>query len=146
MARRSTPGSPVRTEKRNVRRRGRARGKWVDVSVPLRTGMVHWPSDPPVEIERTRAMERGDSSNLSFMSMGSHSGTHMDAPAHFVPGGRGIDEMPVEATIGRARVIEIKDRKSIKPRELESHRIRRGERVLFRTRNSEAVWGGGPFA
>jgi arylformamidase len=102
--------------------------------------MVHWPGDQPVQIERMHDMERGDSSNLSSITMGSHTGTHMDAPFHFVRDGAGIDAMPLDTTIGRARVIEITDNESIKPQELAAHRIRRGERILFRTRNSECGW------
>jgi len=52
---------------------------WIDVSVPLRTGRVHWPDNPPVRIERLQDMERGDSANVSVFSLGSHTGTHMDA-------------------------------------------------------------------
>ncbi len=52
---------------------------WIDVSVPLRSGMVHWPGDPPVEIERTLEMEHGDVADVSKISMGSHTGTHTDA-------------------------------------------------------------------
>ena len=62
---------------------------WMDVSVALRTGMVHWPDNPPLRIERTQEMERGDSANVSMLSIGSHTGTHMDAPLHFVRAGLG---------------------------------------------------------
>ena len=64
----------------------------------------------------------------------------MDAPLHFVRGGKGLDEMPFEATIGRARVIEIHDPESVKPDELQPHSIRGGERILFKTRNSARRW------
>ena len=64
----------------------------------------------------------------------------MDAPAHFVRGGIGIDEMPSEAAIGSARVIPIRDRTSIKVDELVRHSIRRGERILFKTHNSDHCW------
>jgi arylformamidase len=64
----------------------------------------------------------------------------MDAPLHFVRGGTGLDRMPLSATIGSARVIEIRDRESIKPAELRPHKIRRGERILFKTRNSVRSW------
>ncbi len=113
---------------------------WIDVSVPLRTGMVHWPDNPPVSIERMLDIERGDVANVSKLSMGAHTGTHMDAPLHFFRTGRGLDTMPLTATIGRARVIEIRDPESIKPEELRPHRIQRGERVLFKTRNSARCW------
>jgi arylformamidase len=118
---------------------------WIDVSVPLYTGMVHWPDNPPVQINRILDMERGDSCNVSKMSMGSHTGTHMDGQIHFVKGGKGIDQMPLEATIGPARVIEIHDPESIKPEELRSHAFQPGERVLFKTLNSQRCWHSDTF-
>lgn len=113
---------------------------WVDISVRLREGMPHWPGDAPFSIGRIRDMAQGDTVNLSSISMGAHSGTHVDAPVHFVEGGKGVDEMPLEALVGTARVIEIRDTESIKPAELEGHGIRSGERILFKTRNSSYVW------
>lgn len=119
---------------------------WIDVSVPLRNGMVHWPGDPPFEIERVHDMERGDANNLSRVSMGAHSGTHVDTPLHFIRNGTSISDIPVSATVGRARVIEISDAESIKPRELIHQGIRRGQRVLFKTRNSSRrVWESDTF-
>lgn len=117
-----------------------ASSEWIDASIPLRNAMVHWPSDPPIRIERLLDMERGDANNLSTISMSSHAGTHMDAPLHFIRQGIGIDKMPLDTTVGRVRVIEIHDSESIKPEELASHRIRRGERILFKTRNSSCCW------
>ena len=113
---------------------------WIDVSVPLRSGMAHWPSDPQVRIERTAKLSRGDAANVSRLSMGSHTGTHMDAPLHFLQGGRGLDELPLSAVIGPARVIGIAERSAITPKALRRHRIRRGERVLLKTRNSARCW------
>jgi len=118
---------------------------WIDISVPLRNGMVCWPGDPPFEIERINSMAKGDSINLSGIRMGAHSGTHIDAPLHFIANGKSIDEIPFEAVIGRARVIEIDDPKSIKSRELRQHRIQRGERILFKTGNSRLVWKDSAF-
>ena len=112
----------------------------IDISVPLRSGMVHWPDNPPVRIERMLDMERGDVANVSKISLGSHTGTHMDAPIHFVCAGEGMDQLPLDATIGRARLVEIQDPVSIKPDELSQHGIGRGERVLFKTRNSSLGW------
>jgi arylformamidase len=120
--------------------------KWIDVSVPTYDQMEHWPDNPPVQIVRMLDMNRGDVCNVSTISMGSHTGTHMDAPVHFLPGGRGIDEMPLDATIGRARIIGIKDKESIKPDELRAHAIQRGERILFKTINSDSLWNSGKFA
>lgn len=118
---------------------------WIDISARLRSGMVHWPDDPPVRIERVLDIEQGDIANVSEISMGSHTGTHMDAPLHFIRGGIGLDEMPFTTTIGRARVIELHDPESVKPDALEPYGIRRGERILFKTRNSARNWPSAAF-
>lgn len=116
-----------------------SRSPWRDVSLPLRSGMAHWPGNPPVRIERVRDMRRGDHSNVSLVSMGSHTGTHVDAPAHFLQGGAGVDAMPYEAANGPARVVHARERDAIGPRALDG--LRRGERVLFKTRNSARPGG-----
>ncbi len=118
----------------------KAKQSWIDISVPLKSGMAHWPGDAPVSIERVRDMDKGERVNLSVISLGAHSGTHVDAPIHFVQRGQSIDSIPLDTLVGRARVIEIKDTESIKPEELARHRIRRGERILFKTKNSSHVW------
>ena len=114
--------------------------EWIDISVPLKTNMVHWPDNPPVRIERALDLTKGDGANVSKISMGSHTGTHMDAPVHFVQSGKGIDRLPMSVAIGRARVIHIEDTVSIKPGELVPHKIRKGERILFKTGNSPRCW------
>ncbi len=118
----------------------KAKQPWIDISIPIRDAMVHWPNDPPVSIKRVKDIEKGDTANLSVISMGAHSGTHMDAPFHFIKEGKGIDNIPLDTVIGRARVIEIRDSESIKPEELAGHHIQRGERILFKTENSSHVW------
>jgi arylformamidase len=115
-------------------------GPWIDISIPLKSGMVRWPGDPEVRIERVLAIDRGDPCNVSSILMGSHTGTHMDPPFHYVRAGTTLDAMPLDATIGPARVIQIQDHESVKPDELERHDIRAGERVLFKTRNSSDAW------
>lgn len=120
--------------------KGEKRAPWVDVTVPIRDGMVRWPDNPPVRVTRVQDLERGDDCTLTALSLGVHTGTHMDAQVHFLRGGKGIDAMPLSATIGPARVIAIKDRESITPEELRPHRVRRGERLLFKTRNSPRCW------
>lgn len=114
--------------------------EWIDITVTIRDGMVHWPGDEPVRVERTQDLESGGPYNLSRIIMGLHAGTHMDAPLHFLREGKGIDELPFSATVGPARVIEILDPAAIKPSELEAHDISAGERILFKTRNSKNLW------
>ena len=113
---------------------------WIDVSVPLYSGMAHWPDNPEVVIERMQDMEQGDVCTVSRLSLGVHTGTHIDAPAHFISGGAGVHEAPFEALIGAARLLEIRDPVSVKVEELEPYRIQAGERILFKTRNSLGSW------
>jgi arylformamidase len=116
------------------------RGDWIDVSVPLRTGMVHWPGDPPVTIERVMDMARGDDVTVSAIDMGAHTGTHVDAPFHFLPDAPSLDALDPEAMVGPARVIGIDDDVAIQPDELARHELRPGDRVLFKTANSDRCW------
>jgi arylformamidase len=117
-----------------------SRSKWIDITVPISNELVHWPGDPPVSLERVNDMEKGDSNNVSKISMGSHTGTHADAPRHFIKAGQKIGAMPLEQMIGAARVIQIRHAKYITPEELAEHNIRAGERILFKTRNSAHAW------
>jgi arylformamidase len=119
--------------------------EWIDVSVPVRNGMVHWPGDTPFERKMNSEIAKGDLANVSQMTGSVHTGTHMDAPLHFIAKGRSIDAMPISATVGPARVIAIEDPKAIRIAELEPHKIARGERILFRTTNSGRVWNTDAF-
>jgi len=113
---------------------------WIDISVPLHNGMVAWPGDAPFERTSTLEIANGDECNLSQISATAHIGTHMDAPRHYLEGATGIETMPISASVGRARVIEIHDPEVICTSELESHHLAKGERVLFKTRNSQRCW------
>jgi arylformamidase len=118
---------------------------WIDISIPIRKGMVHWPGDPPVRIERRQDMKKGNAANVSQISMSLHLGTHMDAPVHFLPSGKGIDQIPFLAVVGRARVIEIQNSEVIRPDDLQKKRIRQGERILLKTGNSGRCWQNSSF-
>lgn len=110
--------------------------EWIDISVTIKSKMVRWPSDPLVQIRRTKDMDKGDNNNVSLISMGSHTGTHMDAPRHFFAKGKSLDKMPLSVTVGPARVLAIKNAQCITAQELRRSRIKRGERIIFKTRNS----------
>jgi len=118
---------------------------WMDVSVPLQTGLVHWPGDPEPTFERISELEHGADANVTLCRMTAHTGTHMDAPAHFLPGNApGIDAFPPEIGIGRARVIPV-DGPVITEADLETLELNQGDRVLFKTRNSRWVWANSDF-
>jgi len=112
---------------------------WIDISVPLYEGMLYWPGDAPFERRKTLAIADGDACNLSEIRGSAHTGTHMDSPLHFIEGGTSIDAMPLDATIGRARVIEIQDPHLIRIEELKPYHPGPGERLIFKTANSR-LW------
>lgn len=114
---------------------------WYDISVPLKQGMNYFPTDPaPPKIYRYHDREMGARVTMSMLEIISHTGTHIDAPLHFIPNGSTISDMPINATIGPCRVIEIKDQEKIRVAELEPYNIKRGERILCKTRNSPKVY------
>jgi arylformamidase len=118
---------------------------WIDVSVPLRDRMLHWPGDPDVRIRRVSRLEDGDEANLTHLALSAHTGTHVDSPRHFIPRGPGVDTMPLATMLGPARVIAIRHPAAIDADALEPFQLRRGERILLRTRNSDTDWWTEPF-
>jgi arylformamidase len=78
---------------------------WIDVTVPIHAGMVVYEGDPPVRVTDAAALERGDPANVVRLELGSHTGTHVDAPRHFVPGGETVDRLPPAALLGAARIV-----------------------------------------
>jgi len=119
--------------------------EWICVSVPLTSGMAHWPGDPAPSFERISDIDQGAEANITLCRMTGHTGTHMDAPCHFLAGREGIETFPVALGIGPARVIGIPSAKMIGKAELLDKNIQPGERVLFRTRNSGHRWDNKDF-
>jgi len=119
--------------------------EWTDVSVPVYDGMVHFPDDPPIEIDAIMHLERGDMCTVSALKMGTHTGTHIDAPNHFLRGASGADAVRLENLIGPARVIEIEHKSSVTEPELRRHNLRVSERLLFKTLNSKRCWNSPEF-
>jgi arylformamidase len=114
-----------------------------DITVSIRSGMPVYEGDPGVEIKAWSALAQGNSSNVSFLHFGAHTGTHVDAPAHFIEGARKIDALSLEALIGPARVIHVPDEVvEIDPAFLLTCDLAGVERVLFHTRNS-SFWDEG---
>lgn len=119
--------------------------QWLDVSVPIQAGMVHFPDNPPIEIDTISDVERGDLCTISKLTMGTHTGTHIDGPIHFLAGTPGTDAVPLENLIGPARVIEIEDPSAVRWAELCKHNIGHSERLLFKTLNSQRCWNSSEF-
>ena len=105
--------------------------------------MPVYEGDPGIEIKAWTALAKGDSSNVSFLHFGAHTGTHVDAPAHFIEGARRIDALSLETLIGAARVIRVPDEvMEIDVDFLAKCDLDQIERVLFHTRNSK-FWSEG---
>jgi arylformamidase len=106
-----------------------------DVTVPLVPGMLAYPGDPPFAIEPVQSL--GDKPYcLSRMALTTHSGTHVDAPAHLLAGGATVDQLPLEILLGKARVVELLARERVERADLEALDLRDDLRVLFKTRMS----------
>jgi arylformamidase len=111
-----------------------------DISVPVMNGGVVYPGNPEIHIELQQDMSRGGSSNVSLLSIGSHTGTHVDAPLHMVPGGAGVDGLPLDALIGPALVVAFDDDvMAVTEAYLRNQPIAGHERVLLKTRNSRFI-------
>jgi len=117
-----------------------------DVSVPIVEGMPVWPSDPALKLTSQSHLSRDKSHTVQVtnIEMGSHTGTHIDAPFHFVPNGRKLHEIPIEQLVGPATVIQIAGVPSISRKHLEAVNWNNIQRVLFKTDNSEH-WNDGAF-
>lgn len=113
--------------------------QFYDVTLPLKTGIPVWPGDPQVELQRVMKMEDGDSCNVTFLSMSAHSGTHVDAPYHFLGGDSArVEDLPLKVLIGRAYVLHLPDAEVITAQVLEKALIPpRTRRLLLKTRNSD---------
>lgn len=109
--------------------------KVYDITVTIGAGTPIYKGDPGVEITSFKVMARGDSANVSRISMGVHTATHVDAPNHFIEGAKRVHELDPAKLVGQCRVIEMdKDVVAIEPEHVGD--IARVKRVLFKTRNS----------
>ncbi len=115
--------------------------KIIDISVPVSSTLPVYAGDPPATIMRVADFAKGDQMTLSSIAMGVHTGTHMDAPLHFIPGGKTIEQLDLNVLVGPARVVELLGvEREISANDLEAANLPAGtQRILFKTRNS-ALW------
>ncbi len=111
-----------------------------DVSVPLSAATPTYPGDPGIEIKSWLTLAGGDAANVSLINFGLHSGTHVDAPAHFIDGGSRVESLPLDSLIGAAEVVEVGNDVRVIDEDFVTANCARGsQRILFKTRNS-AFW------
>src|SRR6478735_5317532 len=112
--------------------------KIYDVTVAVSESVPIYEGDPRVEIESVRSIAGGDNANVSHLCLGAHTGTHVDAPNHFIEGTRRLDQLDLEKLVGPCIVVELDDSvTAIEPENLPD--LIGVERILFKTRNS-AFW------
>lgn len=109
----------------------------IDVSLRLTARLPTYPGNPPFEFKPVKRISSGDSSNVSAVDMGTHTGTHVDAPRHFFPDRPGVDSLPLDVLIGPARVVHVPHCRGVGAHELEQAGLDGATRVLIRTDNSE---------
>lgn len=115
-----------------------------DVTIAMYEGMPIWPGNPEFEHTLFKSMKEGASSDISVVKMGTHTGTHVDAPAHFISGASTVDELPLDILVGEAIVFELDVEEKIKRSDLEAIDFSNYIRVLFKTKNS-TLWDKNEF-
>ncbi|HBH13546.1 MAG TPA: cyclase [Clostridiales bacterium] len=116
--------------------------KIYDISLPISPAMAVWPGDPYVEIQQLSSIDNGEEANVSQIRMSVHTGTHIDAPKHFLQGAGSIDKLPIEKLMGETLVLRIDDKVDvIDEKTLKDHPniddLVNCRKVLFKTRNSQ---------
>jgi len=114
-----------------------------DISLPISPETPVYPGDPEVRVEARLRLERGDPASMSVLTLGTHVGTHVDPPLHFLAGGRAVDALPLDALVGPARVVECPAGvTALAGSHLAAFDLDGVERLLLKTGNS-ALWHGG---
>ncbi len=119
---------------------------WIDISATISDGMTRWPDDPAVEVVRAEEIGvKGSEANVTKITTTAHVGTHIDAPLHLVANGMDVASVPLEKLIGQAKVVHVRNPREISMDDIRDLDIAAGDRILFRTKNSEAEWEHLPF-
>jgi len=118
--------------------------KIYDISLPVSGDLIIWPGDTPVTVTPTSSITKGDKCNVSCLKMGMHTGTHIDAPYHFLKEGGTTDSIPIDTFIGKCVVVEANGN-CIEKEDFQSANLNEINKILFKTRNSKLWTGNCPF-
>ena len=114
--------------------------KYIDISLTIEKNLPQWPGSKPIKIKRITNLNKGHSANVSWIGMDVHTGTHIDAPKHFIRNGKSIDKISLDKLIGKCYVYDVKNRKIIDSDFLKNSNIPKGiDKILFKTWNSK-LW------
>ena len=123
--------------------------EWIDATMPIHPGMPVWPGQPAVELDLLAQLDEPNACDVSVLRTSVHTGTHMDAFSHFLVGGEDIAHMPADRGLGTVRVVAVRGEPHVSADDLEvldaERRIGRGDKLIFKTRNSDRDWGVEPF-
>jgi arylformamidase len=113
---------------------------YYDISVPISNGGAVYPGNPEIRIAPQQEIAKGGSSNVSLLSFGSHTGTHVDAPKHMIDDGASVDKLPLDVLMGPAVLVDVGSQAmSVGARELKLHELKGHKRILIKTRNSSFI-------
>lgn len=119
-------------------------GEWIDITRTLKPGMIQWPGDLAFELHQVAAITGPNTSNLSEIHTNVHTGTHVDAPLHYIAGGMDVAALPLDRLCGPASVVDLPHKRDVTAADLRQASIPRGNRVLLRTSN-ERLWSKSTF-
>ncbi len=110
--------------------------KWTDITRAIDDSLITWPGRARPQHRWEKSLRSGDHCNVSFWQMSAHSGTHMDAPLHFVADGRSIDQIPADVFLGICQVVDLCSLNSSVMDEKLAQQYRGTQRLLIRTAHS----------
>lgn len=114
--------------------------KWIDITLPMEEGRAPWPGDTPFTRRVTREIGKGSNANVSTIECSSHFGTHLDAPYHFIPSGKKVDELDLNLLIGPCQVVEVPAKGFHVDLEALKKLVMPGvKRLLIKTTNSQII-------
>ena len=118
--------------------------KYIDISVPVSPSLPCWPGSPAIQFERSLDLEKGDTATDTTLHFSVHTGTHIDAPLHFLQGGKSVDQITLETLIGPVYVAEVPAQVEVITVDvLKDLALPAGvQRLLLKTRNS-LLWSSG---
>lgn len=109
--------------------------KFIDATVPIGPSLPVWPNDPPPDMRLIASIADGSACNVTLATMTAHTGTHLDAPCHFVADELGVDSIPLDVLVGPVYVLDIQDRtERVVASDLE--RVPDCERLVLKTSNT----------
>jgi len=119
---------------------------WIDITFPISNQMVTWPGDPPVQLSKSSQIgcDHADA-NVTHLSMSAHTGTHIDAPLHFIENGKDIASLDLATLTGKVYVCPIENEVEITVAELQQRNMEGVDKILFKTVNSQKDWINSPF-